>query len=62
MRKLRFLGGVATGILFGWVPPELIVWLQGTPDHSTRADGQHRGGKRRRGRSIDRRGRRIVRD
>jgi len=48
MRKLRFLGGVATGVVFGWVPPELIAWLQGTPDYSTRADGQQRAGKRRR--------------
>lgn len=57
MRKLRFLGGVATGVLFGWVPPELIAWLRGTPDYSTGDDGQHCRGKRRRGRSIDRRGR-----
>jgi hypothetical protein len=34
LRILRFLGGVATGLLFGWVPPELIAWLRGTPDFS----------------------------
>ena len=60
MRNLRFLAGVGIGLLFGWVPPELIAWLRDGSDYSTRDDRQRRVGKRRRGRRIDRRRRRIV--
>jgi hypothetical protein len=52
MHILRFLVGALTGIVFGFVPPELIATLRGTDAPSAQDAGEHRsgGGGRRRAR------------